>query len=116
MIEISRVKKKFRKILYSTNSMLIHVEILFHKRKKKRETFLRRFTKNSAEISMEINFFFPLARNESNHKLVDDGYARSNNQSSARFSNEIQLSEAIEFRVEEITVIFLMRGGTDAIS
>lgn len=59
MIEISRVKKKFRKILYSTNSMLIHVEILFHKRKKKRETFLRRFTKNSAEISMEINFFFP---------------------------------------------------------
>lgn len=64
----------------------------------------------------KLIFFFPLARNESNHKLVDDGYARSNNQSSARFSNEIQLSEAIEFRVEEITVIFLMRGGTDAIS
>ena len=48
MIEISRVKKKFRKILYSANSILIHVEIikiLFHERKKKRETFLRRFTK-----------------------------------------------------------------------
>lgn len=84
---------------------------------KRNEKLFFEDSRNSAEISMEINFFFfPLARNESNHKLVDDGYARSNNQSSARFSNEIQLSEAIEFRVEEITVIFLMRGGTDAIS
>lgn len=47
MIEISRVKKKFRKILYSANSILIHVEIikiLFYKRKKKLFA-LRRFTK-----------------------------------------------------------------------
>lgn len=61
---------------------------------------------------MEINFFFPLRK--TNRIRLLDGYARLNNQSFARFSrNEIQLNVAIEFRVEEITVIFLMRG-TDA--
>lgn len=52
---------------------------------------------------MEINFFFSLAKNESNQ------VARLNNQSFVRFSrNEIQLNEAIEFRVKKITMIFVV--------
>lgn len=82
----------------------------FTKKKKRDELFkddeiLRRFL-------WKLIFFFSLAKNESNQV----GWIRSslNNQSFARFSrNEIQLNEAIEFRVEEITVIFLMCG-TDA--
>lgn len=99
-------KKKKRKILYSVNSILIYVKKLFHKKKKRDELFkddeiLRRFL-------WKLIFFFSLAKNESNQ------VARLNNQSFARFSrNEIQLNVAIEFRVEKITVIFLMRG-TDA--
>lgn len=98
-------KKKKRKILYSVNSILIYVKKLFHKKKRdelfKNDEILRRFL-------WKIIFFFSLTKNESNQ------VARLNNQSFARFSrNEIQLNVAIEFRVEEITVIFLMRG-TDA--
>lgn len=98
-------KKKKRKILYSVNSILIYVKKLFHKKKRdelfKDDEILRRFL-------WKIIFFFSLTKNESNQ------VARLNNQSFARFSrNEIQLNVAIEFRVEEITVIFLMRG-TDA--
>lgn len=67
----------------------------------KDDEILRRFL-------WKLIFFFSLAKNESNQ------VARLNNQSFARFSrNEIQLNVAIEFRVEKITVIFLMRG-TDA--
>lgn len=98
-------KKKKRKILYSVNSILIYVKKLFHKKKRdelfKDDEILRRFL-------WKLIFFFSLAKNESNQ------VARLNNQSFARFSrNEIQLNVAIEFRVEKITVIFLMRG-TDA--
>ena len=98
-------KKKKRKILYSVNSILIYVKKLFHKKKRdelfKDDEILRRFL-------WKLIFFFSLAKNESNQ------VARLNNQSFARFSrNEIQLNVAIEFRMEKITVIFLMRG-TDA--
>lgn len=56
---------------------------------------------------MEINFFFPLRK--TNRIRLLDGYARLNNQSFARFSrNEIQLNEAIEFRVKKITMIFVV--------
>lgn len=105
-------KKKKRKILYSVNSILIYVKKLFHKKKKKRDELFK-YDEILRRFLWKLIFFFSLAKNESNQVAR---WIRSslNNQSFARFSrNEIQLNEAIEFRVEEITVIFLMCG-TDA--
>lgn len=62
----------------------------------KDDEILRRFL-------WKLIFFFSFAKNESNQ------VARLNNQSFARFSrNEIQLNEAIEFRVKKITMIFVV--------